>query len=139
MITIIEKSVSGLRTTGAWTNLAINQLRRLRPMESRNIYLVCIVLILVPYLQTTPLWQWTTDIKYIVEVCLIYVHTYTGKHEVNYFDKYIYTWIQERIMDHLPYRLNFDLDKNFITVWKSITKLVIFQSFVTKCCKMRII
>jgi hypothetical protein len=29
------------------------------------------------------------------------------------------------------------LDKNFITAWKSITKLVIFQSFVAKCCKMR--
>jgi hypothetical protein len=42
-------------------------------------------------------------------------------------------------MDHLHYRLNFDLDKNFITAWKSITKLVIFQSFVAKCCKMRII
>jgi hypothetical protein len=37
------------------------------------------------------------------------------------------------------YRLNFDPDKNFITAWKSITKLVIFQSFVAKCCKMRII
>jgi hypothetical protein len=42
-------------------------------------------------------------------------------------------------MDHLHYRLNFDLGKNFITAWKSITKLVIFQSFVAKCCKMRII
>jgi hypothetical protein len=31
------------------------------------------------------------------------------------------------------------LDKNFITAWTSITKLVIFQSFVAKCCKMRII
>jgi hypothetical protein len=31
------------------------------------------------------------------------------------------------------------LDKDFITAWKSITKLVIFQSFVAKCCKMRII
>ena len=31
------------------------------------------------------------------------------------------------------------LDKNFITARKSITKLVIFQSFVAKCCKMRII
>jgi hypothetical protein len=31
------------------------------------------------------------------------------------------------------------LDKNFITAWKSITKLVIFQSFVAKCCKIRII
>jgi hypothetical protein len=31
------------------------------------------------------------------------------------------------------------LDKNFITAGKSITKLVIFQSFVAKCCKMRII
>jgi hypothetical protein len=40
-------------------------------------------------------------------------------------------------MDHLHYRLNFDPDKNF-TAWKSITKLVIFQSFVAKCCKMRI-
>jgi hypothetical protein len=30
------------------------------------------------------------------------------------------------------------LDKNFITAWKSITKLVTFQSFVAKCCKMRI-
>jgi hypothetical protein len=36
-------------------------------------------------------------------------------------------------------RLNFDLDKNFITDWKSVTKLVIFQSFVAKCCKMRVI
>jgi hypothetical protein len=42
-------------------------------------------------------------------------------------------------MDHLHYRINFDLDKNFITAWKSITKLVIFQSFVAKCCKMWII
>jgi hypothetical protein len=42
-------------------------------------------------------------------------------------------------MDHLHYRLNFDLDKNFITAWKSITKLVTFQNFVAKCCKMRII
>jgi hypothetical protein len=41
-------------------------------------------------------------------------------------------------MDHLHYRLNFGLDKNFITTWKSITKLVIFRSFVVKCCKMRI-
>jgi hypothetical protein len=40
---------------------------------------------------------------------------------------------------HLHYRLNFDLDKNFITAWKSITKIVIFQSFVAKCCKVRII
>jgi hypothetical protein len=31
------------------------------------------------------------------------------------------------------------LDKNFITAWKSITKLVIFRSFFAKCCKMRII
>jgi hypothetical protein len=31
------------------------------------------------------------------------------------------------------------LDKNVITAWKSITKLVIFRSFVAKCCKMRII
>jgi hypothetical protein len=38
-----------------------------------------------------------------------------------------------------PYNWNFDLDKNFITAWKRITKLVIFQSFVAKCCKMRII
>jgi hypothetical protein len=42
-------------------------------------------------------------------------------------------------MDLSPYNWNFDLDKNFITAWKSITKLVIFQSFVAKCCKMRII
>jgi hypothetical protein len=42
-------------------------------------------------------------------------------------------------MDHLHYRLNFGLDKQFITAWKSITKLVIFQSFVAKCCKMRVI
>jgi hypothetical protein len=28
------------------------------------------------------------------------------------------------------------LDKTFITAWKSVTKLVIFQSFVAKCCKM---
>jgi hypothetical protein len=44
---------------------------------------------------------------------------------------------RERLMDHLHYRLNFDLDKNFITAWKSITKFVIFQSFVAKCCKIR--
>jgi hypothetical protein len=31
------------------------------------------------------------------------------------------------------------LDKNFITAWKSITKLVVFWSFVAKYCKMRII
>jgi hypothetical protein len=31
------------------------------------------------------------------------------------------------------------LDKNSITAWKSITKLVIFQSFVAKCCNIRII
>jgi hypothetical protein len=31
------------------------------------------------------------------------------------------------------------LDKNFITAWKSITKLVIFRSFFAKCCKMRVI
>jgi hypothetical protein len=31
------------------------------------------------------------------------------------------------------------LDKNFTTARKSITKLVIFRSFVAKCCKMRII
>jgi hypothetical protein len=31
------------------------------------------------------------------------------------------------------------LDKKFITAWKSITKLVIFQSFVAKCGKIRII
>jgi hypothetical protein len=31
------------------------------------------------------------------------------------------------------------LDKMFAKAWKSITKLVIFQSFVAKCCKMRII
>jgi hypothetical protein len=31
------------------------------------------------------------------------------------------------------------LDKNFVTAWKSITKLVIFQRFVAKYCKMRII
>jgi hypothetical protein len=47
--------------------------------------------------------------------------------------------VVNRLMDHLHYRLNFDLDQNFITAWKSITKLVIFQSFVAKCCKMRII
>jgi hypothetical protein len=32
-----------------------------------------------------------------------------------------------------------NLDKNFITAWKSITKLVIFLSFLAKCCKIRII
>jgi hypothetical protein len=45
-------------------------------------------------------------------------------------------------MDHSPINQNFELNKsrkNFITAWKSITKLVIFQSFVAKCCKMRII
>jgi hypothetical protein len=44
-----------------------------------------------------------------------------------------------KTLDHLHCRLNFGLDKNFITAWKSITKLVIFQSFIGKCCKMRII
>ena len=49
-------------------------------------------------------------------------------------------WCTEKLsniqgqIDHLRNRLNFDLDKNFITAWKSITKLVIFQSFVAKCC-----
>jgi hypothetical protein len=43
------------------------------------------------------------------------------------------------LINHLRNRLNFDLDKNFITAWKSVTNLVIFQSFVAKCCKMRII
>jgi hypothetical protein len=45
-------------------------------------------------------------------------------------------------MDHSPINQNFDLNKftqNSIIAWKSITKLVIFQSFVAKCCKMRII
>jgi hypothetical protein len=51
----------------------------------------------------------------------------------------ILTRVVNVLMDHLHYRLNFGLDKNFITAWKSITKLVIFQSFVAKCCKMRII
>jgi hypothetical protein len=35
--------------------------------------------------------------------------------------------------------VNIRIGKSFITAWKSITKLVIFQSFVAKCCKMRII
>jgi hypothetical protein len=46
------------------------------------------------------------------------------------------------VMDHSPINQNFDLNKsrqNSIIAWKSITKLVIFQSFVAKCCKMRII
>jgi hypothetical protein len=38
------------------------------------------------------------------------------------------------LIDHLRNRLNFELDKNFITAWKSITKLVIFQSF--RRCEM---
>jgi hypothetical protein len=42
-------------------------------------------------------------------------------------------------IDLSPFEWNFDLDKNFITAWKSITKLVIFRSFVAKCCQMRII
>jgi hypothetical protein len=50
---------------------------------------------------------------------------------------------QSGTMDHLHYRLNFDLNKSrqkFRHSLKvSITKLVIFQSFVAKCCKMRII
>jgi hypothetical protein len=47
------------------------------------------------------------------------------------------TWLLT--MDLFPNEQNVDLDKNFITAWKSITKLVIFRSFVAKCCKMRII
>ena len=46
------------------------------------------------------------------------------------------------IMDHSPINQNFDLNKsrqNSIIARKSITKLVIFQNFVAKCCKMRII
>ena len=42
----------------------------------------------------------------------------------------------------MHYRLNVDLDKSrqkFHYNLKGITKLVIFQSFVAKCCKMRII
>ena len=48
----------------------------------------------------------------------------------------------EEGMDHSPINQNFDLNKsrqNSIIASKSITKLVIFQSFVAKCCKMRII
>jgi hypothetical protein len=44
-------------------------------------------------------------------------------------------------MDQSPINQNFDLNnwgQISITAWKSITKLVIFQSFVAKCCKMRI-
>ena len=48
------------------------------------------------------------------------------------------TWYRSA-MGLFPNEQNFDLDKIFITAWKSITKLVIFQSFVAKCCKMRII
>jgi hypothetical protein len=49
-----------------------------------------------------------------------------------------------QVMDHSPINHSFDLNKsrqNSIIAWKSITKLVIFQSFefVAKCCKMRII
>jgi hypothetical protein len=47
--------------------------------------------------------------------------------------------IQDCLMDLFPNEQNFYLDKDFITAWKSITKLVIFRSFVAKCCKMRII
>jgi hypothetical protein len=59
-------------------------------------------------------------------------------------ENYCFSWghtdrLNVALMDHLHYRLNFDLDKISITAWKSITKLVIFQSFVAKCCKMRII
>jgi hypothetical protein len=46
-----------------------------------------------------------------------------------------------QLMDHSPINQNFDLNKsrqNSIIAWKSITKLVICQSFVAKCCKMRI-
>jgi predicted membrane protein len=52
--------------------------------------------------------------------------------------------VRERIcvpMDQSPINQNFELNKsrqNFITAWNSITKLVIFQSLVAKCCKMRI-
>jgi hypothetical protein len=41
-------------------------------------------------------------------------------------------------MDHLHYRLNFDLNKSrqkFHHSLKEHHKLVIFQSFVAKCCK----
>jgi hypothetical protein len=51
-------------------------------------------------------------------------------------------WHFSSVMDHSPINQNFDLNKsrqNSIAAWKSITKLVIFQSFVAKCCKMRII
>jgi hypothetical protein len=44
--------------------------------------------------------------------------------------------------NHSPINQNFDLNKsrqNSIIAWKSIIKLVIFQSFVAKCSKMRII
>ena len=47
-----------------------------------------------------------------------------------------------QIMDHSPINQNFELNKSrqkFHHSLKSITKLVIFQSFVAKCCKMRII
>jgi hypothetical protein len=67
-----------------------------------------------------------------------YLTTSSRTHSNNHFASF-YSAILNIYMDHLHYRLNFDLDKNFITAWKSITKLVIFQSFVSKCCKMRII
>ena len=50
-----------------------------------------------------------------------------------------------KILDNEPIRpipyneQNFDLDKNFITAWKNVTKLVTFRSSVAKCCKMHII
>ena len=46
-----------------------------------------------------------------------------------------------QLMDHFPLTtiLISTTRQNSIIAWKSITKWVIFQSFVAKCCKMRII
>jgi hypothetical protein len=51
-------------------------------------------------------------------------------------------WAASFAMDHSPINQNLYLNKsrqNSFIAWKSITKLVIFQRFVAKCCKMRII
>jgi hypothetical protein len=73
------------------------------------------------------------------------------KTNIKLFSVLIYSYINTEnvlyllnviVMDHFPINQNFDLNKsrqNSIIAWRSITKLVIFQSFVAKCCKMRII
>ena len=60
----------------------------------------------------------------------------TGWVRINTVKKLISQWTIPQLTKILN---STSLDKNFITARKSITKLVIFQSFVAKCCKMRII